>query len=64
MRIEIWGHDKKYSDTLRRWVHNNLTGGKINPSTDIHNAPNNDMNSSKFGIATASKTDMKKKNQQ
>lgn len=33
-----------------------LTAGKASPSADKHNAPNSDINSSRFGMATASKT--------
>lgn len=31
--------------------------GNANPSADRHKAPNNEINNSKFGIATASKTE-------
>lgn len=33
-----------------------ITAGSIMPSTDKHNAPNNEMNKSNFGIATANRT--------
>lgn len=33
-----------------------LTAGKASPSADRQNAPNNEMNNSKFGMATANKT--------
>lgn len=34
-----------------------ITAGSAMPSTDKHKAPNNDINKSNFGIATASKTE-------
>lgn len=33
-----------------------LTAGKAKPSADKQNAPNNEMNNSRLGIATANKT--------
>lgn len=36
-----------------------IVAGNIIPSIDKQNAPNNDMNKSNFGIATANKTEIK-----
>lgn len=33
-----------------------MMAGNANPRADRHSAPNNDMNNSRFGIATANKT--------
>lgn len=41
--------------TENNWI-TKLTAGKTNPSADKQNAPNNDIKSSIFGIATANKT--------
>lgn len=39
-----------------------LTAGNASPSADKQNAPNNEINNSRFGIATANKTaNLKKK---
>lgn len=37
-------------------VQYSITAGNIKPNADKHNAPNNEINNSKFGMATASKT--------
>jgi hypothetical protein len=37
-------------------THISMSAGKHRPSADKHRAPNNEMNSSKCGTATASKT--------
>lgn len=49
---------------LYQWVQICIRAGKAKPKADKHKAPNNEMNNSKFGIATANKTikiQMKKK---
>lgn len=44
-------------------VQYSIIAGNINPNADKHNAPNNEMNNSKFGMATASKTVGRRKRQ-
>lgn len=39
-----------------RNTHVSITAGKKSPSDDKHNAPNNEINKSSFGIATANRT--------
>lgn len=41
-----------------------IIAGSTMPSKDRQKAPNNDMNRSNFGIATASKTEMKRRIEQ
>lgn len=41
---------------LYQWVQICIRAGKAKPKADKHKAPNNEMNNSKFGIATANKT--------
>lgn len=43
-------------DTSLWNVQYSTIAGKMRPRAERHNAPNNDINNSKFGIATASKT--------
>lgn len=38
-------------------THVSIRAGNAKPSDDKHNAPNNDMNKSNLGIATASRTE-------
>jgi len=41
-------------------VHVCIIAGNAKPNADKHNAPNNEINNSKFGIATAKRTAKKK----
>lgn len=39
-----------------QYAHNSMMAGNARPSDDKQRAPNNEINNSKFGIATANKT--------
>lgn len=43
-----------------QYVHKSIIAGIAIPKAAKHNAPNNDINNSKFGIATAKRTINKK----
>lgn len=44
-----------------QYAHNSMMAGNASPSDDKQRAPNNEMNNSKFGIATANKTTKQRK---
>lgn len=51
-----------FAPLISLWnVQYSIIAGNIKPNADKHNAPNNDINNSKFGMATASKTGRRQK---